>query len=105
MEGGSGSPRSQRVEENRIRILRLVGVILVEEMIGGMRLLHQAGQLRAKNVYLTVVKNLHSGQISGLMETSDLVIGELEFSPFLQVFRLLEKVSDRCMCFRKVHRH
>src|ERR1700735_1115435 len=105
MERGSGSPRSQGVEENRVRILRFVGVILMEEMVGRVRFLHQAGQLRAKQIDLPIVENLDSSDISLLVEPGELFLSKPEFLPLRWVFRLLEKVADWCVRCRQIHRY
>ena len=65
----------------------------MEEVIGGMRLLHQAGQLGAKQIDLPIVENLNSSQISLLVEPGDLLIGKPEFLPFLQVFQAAREIA------------
>ena len=75
----------------------------MEEVVGGMRFLHQAGQLRAKQIDLPIVENLNSSEISLLVEPGDLFLGKPEFLPLLLGLGLLEKVADWCVRCRQVH--
>jgi hypothetical protein len=46
---------------------------------------------------LPLIKNLNSSNIPLLIESSELVLGEPELLPCFLIFRVLEKLADRCM--------
>jgi hypothetical protein len=55
----------------------------MKQVMRGVRLLHQARQFRAQDLYLPIVEDLDTGHISLLVETGNLFIREPELLPFL----------------------
>src|SRR5258708_2605807 len=100
-----GPPRPQCMEESCIRIIRFVRMILIKEMMGRVRFLHQAIQLSAQNLYLLIVEHLDSSKISLFIKKNDLLICEPESVPLFFIPRLLEKMTDWSMHFRKIVEH
>src|SRR5215469_16633738 len=64
VKAGRDTPGSQRVKQDLCRIGRFVGMILVEEVMAGMRRIREQGQLLAKRFYLLVVEDANAGQIA-----------------------------------------
>ena len=57
------------------RIMRLVGVVLVKQVIAGMMRVDQCGQFLAQHFNLSVIEQTNSGEIAVLVKKSDLLGG------------------------------
>ena len=69
-------PRAQGVEQDRVRIARFVGVVLVEQLVAGLRRTGKAFELCAKHVHLVVVQKANARQIALPMVELHLLVAQ-----------------------------
>ena len=86
-------------------VFRFVGVIFIEEAVGGMRLLHQAGQLGTKRIDLPIVEDLDPARYPCSLNEAICSSESRSFCHASRFFRLLEKLADRCVRCGQVHGH
>src|SRR5208283_2964569 len=102
---GLDSPGAQRVKQNRVRVLRFVRVVLVEESMARVRFRSQTSQLRPQKIHLCVIEQTNASQVAQLMIGSDLFIAEAVLFPFLPALRPLEETAEWLMNCRQIVVH
>jgi hypothetical protein len=76
MEAGLNPPRSQRVEQDRIRIGGFVRMILVEQRVSRVTRVCQPRQFFSKLIHLPVVQKTDTAHVPVFSKVGHLLIGE-----------------------------
>src|SRR5262245_40536601 len=93
------APGPQGVKENLRRILRFVRVELIIEMMRRMLRIHQVHQLFPQPLYLPIIQNPNSRQITVLIEKTNLFVAQSIAIPVLSARRRREEVADRLVMY------
>src|SRR4051812_24596591 len=91
------SPRAEGVEQNRVRLIRFVRVVLVPQFVPRMVWIEELDELGAQLGDLIVGQDADAGQITVLVIESNLVIAESIAVPFVARLREGKQVADRLM--------
>ena len=98
-------PRAQGVEQDRVRIARFVGVVLVEQLVTGMCRIEETFELHPQHVHLAVVQKADTRQIALPVVEVQLLVAQAVFGPIFPSSRLGEEIAHRAMRVRKVVSH
>jgi len=93
-------PRSQRVKEHSVWIVRLVRMEFVKEIVAGMILIDQLREVATQCVDLFVIEHSDACEISLLLEEFDLIVGETIFVPVAESIGRWKKISDWTVIIR-----
>ena len=98
-------PGPEGVEEDRPRVGRLVGVILIPEVSPGVVGLEPLGQLPSKRLHLIVIQDFDPGDVAVLLEEGGLFRGQPVSIQVGARPRPWEKVGDWGMAFGQIDGH
>ena len=98
-------PSAERMKQNRVWVVRLVGVVFVPKFCARMLRLGKCRQLAAEDVDLRIAQNTDTAKKSVFLVELNLIVRQQKRLYILSTLRNAEEIAEKIVLLRKIVSH